>query len=89
MNAYDNLYLAYNINEKELCLVLSPNNMNNFRINYIDIYDMIDNNNVIDNVIDNSIIENHRIQTRNRTAINMLCLLIIVIIVVIIMKLIS
>jgi len=85
MNAHDNLYLAYNINEKELSLVLPPNNMNNFRINYIDIYDMIDNN----DVIDNNIIENHRIQTRNRTAINMLCLLIIVIIVVAITKLIS
>ena len=85
MNAYDNLYLAYNINEKELCLVLSPNNMNNFRINYINIYDMIDNN----HVIDNNIIENHRILIRNRTVRNMLGLLIIVITIVVIMKLIS
>lgn len=87
MNEYDNLYLAYNINEKELSLVLTPNNMNNFTINYIDIdiYVMIDNN----DVIDNNIIENHRIQTRYRTKINMLCLVIIVIIIVTTMKLIS
>ncbi len=41
MNAYNNLYLAYNINDKELSLVLLPNNINNFTINYIDIYDSI------------------------------------------------
>jgi hypothetical protein len=86
MNVYDNLYLAYN-NKKELFLVLPPDNMNNFTINYIDIIniiDMIDNN----HVIDNNIIENNRIQTRNRTAMHMLCLLIIVIIIVTTMKLI-
>lgn len=48
MNVYDNLYLAYNINDKELSLVLPPNNINNFTINYINIYDSIDNNDVID-----------------------------------------
>lgn len=83
MNAYDNLCLAYN-NKNELSLVLPPDNMNIFRINYIDIYDMIDNN----DVIDNNIIENNRIRTRNITAINMLFLVIIVIIIVIITKLI-
>lgn len=85
MNVSDNLYLAYNINDKELSLVLPPNNINNFTINYINIYDSIDNN----YVIDNNIIENHIIQTRYRTKINMLCLLIIIIIVVTITKLIS
>jgi hypothetical protein len=85
MNAYDNLYLAYNINDKELFLVLPPNNINNFTINYIDIYDSIDNN----HIIDDNIIENHNIQTRYRTKINMLCLLIIIIIAVTITKLVS
>ena len=85
MNAYDNLYLAYNINDKELSLVLLPNNINNFTINYIDIYDSIDNN----HIIDDNIIENHNIQTRYRTKINMLCLLIIIIIAVTITKLVS
>jgi hypothetical protein len=85
MNAYNNLYLAYNINDKELSLVLLPNNINNFTINYIDIYDSIDNN----HIIDDNIIENHNIQTRYRTKINMLCLLIIIIIAVTITKLVS
>jgi len=85
MNGYDNLYLAYNNNKNELSLVLPPDNMNYFRINFIDIYDMNDNN----HIIDINIIENHRIQRRNRTVKNILCLLIVVIIVVTVTKLIS
>ncbi len=46
---------------------------------------------VLDNnhIIDDNIIENHNIQTRYRTKINMLCLLIIIIIAVTITKLVS